>query len=215
MWQAHPDHTDAQRWSEFLEFCAGISCRVRIRLVWGSSSRVMSSSPMESERPLRAGLVAGSIAAVAAAGVSLPLHSPHDALLNTGSIVIGALAVGVATGTLWRVAPDRRGRLLRFAIIWAIGLGAIVAVAVGAEAQIDRSVSFVIPLAVIVVMVTASLTPPLAKVSILRAWWVTPAAVLVALSVGIGLAGQGDQESGRLELPPRSVNMSELQSGSA
>lgn len=173
----------------------------------------MSSSPMKSKHPIRAGLVAGSIAAVAAAGASLPLHSPHDALLNTGSVVIGALAVGVAAGTLWRVTPDRRGSLLRFAIIWVIGLGAIVAVAVGAETRIDRSVSFVIPLAVIVVMVTASLTPPLAKVPVLRAWWVTPAAVLVALSVGIGLAGQGDQESGRLELPPRSVNTSEVQLG--
>ena len=44
---------------------------------------------------MRNGLIAGSIAAIAAALVSLPLHSPVDNVFNTATVAVASLLVGV------------------------------------------------------------------------------------------------------------------------
>ena len=51
---------------------------------------------------MRAGITAGSISAVVAAIVSLPLRSPDDILMNSATVVIGALLAGLSAGIVWR-----------------------------------------------------------------------------------------------------------------
>ena len=153
---------------------------------------------------MNAGMFAGSISAVIAALVSLPLRSPDDILLNSATVVIGALAAGVAAGVLWRILANNRNPPLLFASLWAIGFGITALVTVVGETQLDHFLAFVLPLAAIVFPVTGLLTILLARTPIVNQWWLTAVAVVIALAVGFPLAGQGDEESGGLELPPRS-----------
>ena len=149
--------------------------------------------------PLRAGVLAGSLAAAANALLSLPLRSPSDALFNSASVALATLAVSIGGGLLWRFALARpnSGR------VYARLLGAMTvflfALAVAGEAALDRSAAFWLPLAAVSVVGAAAvprisrLAPPLPLAA---------AALAVALALGIGLAGVGDAPSGRLELPP-------------
>lgn len=156
---------------------------------------------------LRVGLLAGSIGGVVAALVSLPLESPHDGLLNTGSVAFAALVTGVATGLVWRAMPAGNAGLFRFILLGLLAFGIVVGAAFAAETQLERSVSFVIPLAGIILAIQVAGVPLLAKVERLHSWWVTLTAVVVVVALGASLAGVGDQESGRLELPPRSATI--------
>ena len=151
-----------------------------------------------------AGLTAGAIAAVIAALVSLPLHAPVDSVFNSATVAVAALVVGAISGLLWSRLSNR--------LLWFLaGLAAIFVVAlviafVG-NTQLDRMVSYMVPLAAIVVVVCAVLTPLLAsfflKPTLGLLKWSPAVAVIVALVVGFGLVTQGDAESGELALPPR------------
>ncbi len=152
---------------------------------------------------MAAGIIAGSIAAVLAALVSLPLHSPDDILLNTATVVVGSLAAGLAAGLLWRALAARRNRLLQFSGFWTIAFVAAALISLVGETQLDRFLAFVLPLAAIVYTLTGLFTVVLGRRPIANDRWLALAAVAIALAVGIPLAGIGDQESGRLELPPR------------
>ena len=50
---------------------------------------------------MRTGLIAGSIAAMVATLVSLPLRSPSDAILNSATVAVGVLTVGLVAGMAW------------------------------------------------------------------------------------------------------------------
>ena len=150
---------------------------------------------------MRAVLLAGAIASVAVALVSLPLQSPHDGLLNAGSVTTGTLVLALAGGYLWRTLSGRANAPLLFAAAMGVGFLAWIGVAFAAETQLARMVSFTVPLAAIAFGGVALLTPLLAAIASRR--WVVLAALAVAVGVGAALAGNGDAESGRLELPPR------------
>ena len=152
---------------------------------------------------MRAGLAAGAIAAIIAALVSLPLHSPVDSVFNSATVAVAALALGLISGLLWNRLNSRP--------IWFVaalgGLFVVVLiVAFIGNGFLDRFVSFLLPLAAIVFVVCAALTPLLASYFDrpglgVRAW--TPVVgAIVALVLGFGLITQGDAESGDLALPP-------------
>ena len=150
-----------------------------------------------------AGLTAGAIAAVIAALVSLPLHSPLDSAFNSATVAIAALVVGVISGFLWTRFSDR--------ILWFLGALAglfVIAVVIAfvGNTQLDRMVSFMVPLAAIVVVVCAVLTPLLASFFLKPALgslkWSPLVSVVIALAVGFALVTQGDAESRELALPP-------------
>lgn len=61
---------------------------------------------------LRNGLVAGSIVAIVAALVSLPLRSSVDNVFNTVTVVISVLIVGIASGLLRDCLATSQRRLL-------------------------------------------------------------------------------------------------------
>ena len=153
--------------------------------------------------PVRGALLAGSVAAMTAAVVSLPLHSPHDALLNSASVTWGVLALALVGGLAYRRFLRAPGAELQFAVVMVLGFVIWVGVAFGVGTMLSRMVSFSVPLAAIAFGGVAVLTPLLARTTLARRWPIVAAALIIAAAVGIGLAGQGDQESGRLELPPR------------
>ena len=155
---------------------------------------------------VRAGLASGALAAVAAALVQLPLHSPADVLFNAGTVTLGALATGGVAGVVVGRARRRTGGLRLFYVAWAVAFAALVLVAMAAESQLDRTVSYVVPLGAIVLGTTGALTPWLAGSQVVGSWRLVLALVVVAMVVGVGLAGEGDQVSGKLELPPRGAS---------
>ena len=84
----------------------------------------------------------------------------------------------------------------------------VAAVAFAAASTLARSVSYVVPLAS-VVFGTLAVVPPLLSQRLRRRGTLIAALALVfALALGAALSGQGDAESGRLELPPRTQQQS-------
>ena len=168
----------------------------------------MGSSILDGRRcvsPLRAGLTAGSIGAVAGVLVNLPLDSPSDAFFNSASVMAGSLLAGLGSGLLWRVLGDSPRRPAFFAVSLALVFGLVSAAAIVGESQLERSVSYIVPLAAIVLGLTGVLTVLLLRIKRPTSWRLTLLAIIVAVGLGVGLAGHGDQESGRLELPPRAA----------
>ena len=151
-----------------------------------------------------AGLTAGSVAALVAALVSLPLRSPDDAFFSTGSVVIASLIAGLGAGALWRWSAKSKRHRTIFAGVWTAVFGVVVLLSWAGETQLERFVAFVVPLAAIVFAITGALTVLLSDSPSVQKPWLPAAALAAALAVGFSLAGQGDAESGRLELPPRS-----------
>ena len=150
-----------------------------------------------------AGLTAGAIAAVIAALVSLPLHSPVDSAFNSATVAVAALVVGGISGLLW----TRLSQKILWFVVALAGLFIIaLIIAFAGNTQLDRMVSYMVPLAAIVVVICAVLTPFLASffakpgIGLLK--WSPVVAVIVALVVGFALITQGDAESGELSLPP-------------
>jgi hypothetical protein len=152
------------------------------------------------EVPLRAGLVAGSVAAVLASLANLPLEAPTDSLFNAGSVTIAALLTGLATGLLWRTLRATR----TYAIVVAIAFAATASAAFAIDGQVDRAVSYIVPLAALVFATTGVLTPLASRRLASFPAWAVAVLLFVALSFGAALANQGDAESGSLTLPPRS-----------
>ncbi len=167
--------------------------------------------------PIRAGLIGGSAAAMAGSLANLPLHSPSDAFFNSASVMVGALAAGLGAGVLWSLlgnflerffghdpAGEARRRTIFGACI-ALAFGLVSVIALIGETQLERSVSYVVPLAAVVLGITGSLTLLLLRSPQILLWRLTVLMVIAAIGIGIGLAGQGDQKSGGLELPPRAA----------
>jgi hypothetical protein len=152
-------------------------------------------------RNISAGLGVGSIAAIIAVLVSLPLESPDDIIFNAASVGFAAIGFGALTGFMWHSSksdlPVSRAYL-------ASSLGLIVAalaVAGAAQMEFDDAVTFTVPLALISSVIPVVGTPIAAKSEKFQNWNYL-VLVVVAVVLSIVLAGQGDQEPGSLSLPP-------------
>ncbi len=150
---------------------------------------------------MRTGLIAGSAGAVVAAILSLPLRSPVDNVFNTATVVVASLIVGVAAGLIWDKLASSRRRLPYYAGSLALGLIAVMAIAVVGNIWLDRLMSFTVPLAVVAFVVPGVLAPNLGRMPVTASRWLAPTVLIVAVGVGAGLAGQGDADSGNLSLP--------------
>ena len=153
--------------------------------------------------PVQAGLTGGAVAGIVCVLVNLPLVSPSDSFFNSATVMAGALITGLAVGIWGRVLGEGHVRRAPFwsGIVFLMGLATIMAVV--AESELDRSVSYIAPLAAIVIGLSAGIFLLLPQSRHPVPWKVTLALIALVVGLGIGLAGLGDQESGRLELPPR------------
>ena len=149
------------------------------------------------------GLIAGAISAIVAALVSLPLHSPLDLVFNTLTVTLASLAVGLVAGLLWTGLAANPRRLLFYGGTLAGLFIVVVVIAVIGNMWLERFLSFIVPLAVIVFVLCAGLTPFLQRLQPPGSRWAAAVMVIACLAVGVGLAGQGDTRSGELSLPER------------
>ena len=153
---------------------------------------------------MNAGITAGAISAIIAVLVSLPLKSPDDALLNSASVGIASLLVGLLSALMWRMLINTEKHVKNYLILWAVSSVTVGSMLISAFAvQLDNLVPFALPLTIIVCVITGVLTPVFGRDPSPLKWWAAPAAVALALALAIPLAEVGDQESGRLELPPK------------
>ena len=77
---------------------------------------------------MRNGVIAGSIAAIVVALVSLPLRSPADNVFNTATVGLASLLVGIAANLLWdRLAGNQRRPVYHVGAM-ALGLTAVVVI---------------------------------------------------------------------------------------
>ena len=159
------------------------------------------SRTMSVYRNIYAGLGAGSIAAIVAVFVSLPLESPDDIILNAASVGFGALIVGAINGFLWHLASANSLLNRRYVVLSALLFVGVVAVAIFAQTQFDDPLSFTLPLALIIAALSIVGTPVIATNERIQIW-LPGLLVVIAVALSIALAGQGDQESGSLSLPP-------------
>ena len=155
-----------------------------------------------------AGLLAGSVAAIAAVAVSLPLESPNDAYFNSASVALASLVLGLGVGLLWRIlSVCGKQRFLYFNVVMAALFVFVCGATLALDTYLERAVSFIIPLASLSLAATWSLTVVLLRMGRALPWRVAFATAAIALVLGFALAGQGDQEDGRLELPPRNSTL--------
>lgn len=154
---------------------------------------------------MNAGITAGAISAIIAVLVSLPLRSPDDALLNSASVGIASLLVGLLSGLMWRMLINTEKNVKNYVILWAVSSVTVGSMLISAFAvQLDNLVPFALPLTIIVCIVTGVLTPVFGRDPSPLKWWAAPAAIVLTLALAIPLAEVGDQESGMLTLPPKS-----------
>ena len=150
---------------------------------------------------LYAGLGAGALAAIIAVLVSLPLESPDDILLNAASVGFGALIAGATSGILWHFSASDSMFNRRYIVFSVVLFLVVLTIAFFAQAQFDDALLFTLPLALIIALV-AIVGTPISATSKRIGIWFSGVLVLVAIVLSIALAGQGDQESGSLSLPP-------------
>ncbi len=142
------------------------------------------------------GLFAGAAAAIVAALLSLPLHSPDDAIFNTATVTIAAMVAGLLAGAL-RSALGQRN----FLIAWGAGFVAVLAGLALGESLFERILSFGAPIAAVVFLVTGTAVIALQSAAVPKMPVFAGVAAVIAIALGLGLAGQGDAESGTLALP--------------
>lgn len=66
--------------------------------------------------PEFAGLAAGSVGAIAASLIALPVASPNESIANPVTVTLAAMIVGVLSGRLWRRLRAQRHGTRAFAI---------------------------------------------------------------------------------------------------
>jgi polyisoprenoid-binding protein YceI len=146
------------------------------------------------------GLISGGIAAIVAALVSLPLESPDDAVLNSGTVTIGALIAGFAIGAAWAAFREQPAY---YGVAVAAVFASVFVVAALFATGLDDVYGYVVPLGIIVVVICGALTPVVERLLPDGPVELAGSAVslVVALAVGLALAGQGDNEAEDLEFP--------------
>ena len=150
-----------------------------------------------------AGLIAGSVAALVASLVSLPLRSPLDIAFNTLTVTVASLVVGIASGLLWKAMADNPRRLLYYAGGLAAAFVVVAVVALVGNMWLERFAAFTIPLAAIVFALSGILAPMVGGITVAAVRGLAVVLLIASVGLGIGLAGQGDTESGELSLPER------------
>ena len=132
-----------------------------------------SIEPQEGVTPVQAGLTAGSVAAVVAVLANLPLEAPTDTYFNSAPVMAGALAVGLGAGVFWRALDGRGRRPVILLVSMTLAFGLVTVAAVAGETQLERSVSYIVPLAAIVFGLTGALTLLLLRARVSLPRWVT------------------------------------------
>jgi hypothetical protein len=140
--------------------------------------------------PALAGVVAGSIGAIVAAIVGWILtgevvENPHD-LVNSLTVVIVALVLGLIAGLLWRRlrATDNASTIFAWTVVGGFVM-TLAAILVVDQTVLSSLAPYTVPLAGIIFITLAFFTPILSRVT--APPWIAVIPVLLALAIGLGL----------------------------
>lgn len=142
----------------------------------------------DSWNPILAGVVAGAIAAIIAALLALMLDSPNSTASNSLVVVLLALAIGAASGFLWRRVRATHNPIRTFG--WTIAGGfviTLIAITIADQSAVDNLIRYAVPLASVVFITVGFITPLLDGVTAPQ--WVAIIPVLIALLMGVALLG--------------------------
>jgi hypothetical protein len=151
-------------------------------------------------------LSAGLVGASAVILLSLPLRSPHDALMNAGSIGVACIAVtillAVASAKLERF--ENSDAWFGVICVSAFVFSGVSAMAVQTIAELERTLTFVLPLAAVQFGSIAVLAPVFRRVGVTSIYY-SISLLVVTVGLGVAFASHGDQPSGQLSLPERTT----------
>lgn len=149
--------------------------------------------------PILAGLAAGSVGAIAASLIALPVHTPDELVANSLTITIAALVIGALSGLLWRRIRATTNSTRTFALTMVGGFViTMMAAAIIDQTALDRFVPYAGAASLVIFLSIGLLTPVFARAVVPA--WVAIIPVVLALIVGLGLFGRGTSTSGDLSL---------------
>jgi hypothetical protein len=120
--------------------------------------------------PVLAGLAAGSVGAIAASLLALPLESPNETTANPITVTILALIIGAASGALWlRVRAQRRGSRT-FAWVMAGGLLVVLSAIEIVDWRVGGGWLVYAGLVVAVIFLSVGLLTPVISRAVAPAW---------------------------------------------
>lgn len=163
----------------------------------------------DSWNPVLAGVVAGATAAIVAGLFALVLDSPNDVAGNSLVVVVIALAIGAASGLLWRRLRATENALRMFS--WTIAGGffiALIAITIADQTAVEDLVPFALPLAAVIFITVGFITPLLDGVTAPQ--WVAIIPIVIALAIGVAFLGRDTTASDESSLehggqPPGTV----------
>jgi len=156
---------------------------------------------MRAQAPVLAGLAAGGLGALATGVVSLGLRSPDAAFLNSLSVGLSTLVLGLLAGLGWRQLSASGAGRRAFIGIW-VGFGILVIGAAAlSETLIEGMLTYAVPLGVLAFVATGVLTPLLAPYLVGQRRLATPAVLLLGAGVCAMLAGRAAPPSEAIALP--------------
>lgn len=149
--------------------------------------------------PILAGFAAGSVGAIAASLVALPIHTPDELIANSLTVTIAAIIIGGLSGLLWRRIRATRNAARTFALsMVAAFFITMMAVAIIDQTTLDRFIPYAGAVSLVIFLSVGLLAPAFSRAVVPA--WVAFIPVLIALIVGFGLFGRGTSADGTLEL---------------
>ncbi len=149
--------------------------------------------------PILAGLAAGSVGAIAASLVALPIHTPDELVANSLTITVVALIIGALSGLLWRRIRATSHATRTFALTMVGGfVVTMMAAAIIDQTALSRFIPYAGIVALVIFLSIGLLTPVFARA--VAPAWAALIPVALALVVGFGLFGRGTTTDGALEL---------------
>ncbi|MEN8235254.1 MAG: hypothetical protein ABFR89_10075 [Actinomycetota bacterium] len=136
--------------------------------------------------PQLAGLAAGSVGAIAASLIALPVDSPNETIANPVTVTLAAMLIGALSGRLWRrVRAQRHGsRSFMLATIGGFTFASLALALI--EWQVGGGWFTYGALVTGVVFLSIGLLTPVVSRAVVPAWTVAIPVVL-ALAVAAGI----------------------------
>ena len=164
--------------------------------------------------PILAGVAAGSVGAIAASLIALPIHTPDELVANSLTVTIAALVIGALSGLLWRrIRPmSNAPRTFALTMVGAF-IVTMMAAAIIDQTTLDRFIPYAGAVSLVIFLSVGLLTPVFSRA--VAPAWAALIPVIIALLVGFGLFGRGNATDGALDLSDLETTTTTLASGQA
>ena len=136
--------------------------------------------------PTMAGLAAGSVGAIAASLISLPITSPSDTVANPLTITVVAMIIGALSGILWRSVRATANGGRTFVISMVAGLVVILSALAIIEWTAGGGWFTYVALVAGVIFLSVGLLTPVISRAVAPVWAaMIPVALAVIVALGL------------------------------